>query len=119
MDRLEGLSQGEVAEKDPRGQAKIRSQSRQKKSLGQIIRDNVFTYFNLIFLILAILLVAVKSWNNLLFVPIVVVNSLVGIVQEVRSRRILRQMQFPHMSEAIALREGKEVRSTYRSAGGG
>ncbi len=37
------------------------------------------------------------------------VNSLVGIVQEVRSRRILRQMQFLHMSEAIALREGKEV----------
>lgn len=108
MVRLEGLSQEEVAKKIKEGkQNKVTIKT--EKSIGQIIRDNVFTYFNLIFLVLAFLLVAVKSWNNLLFVPVVVVNSLVGIVQEVRSRRILRQMQFLHMSEAIALREGKEV----------
>ena len=108
MNRLEGLSQEEVAKKIQEGkQNKVTIKT--EKSIGQIIRDNVFTYFNLIFLVLAVLLVAVKSWNNLLFVPIVVVNSLVGIVQEVRSRRILRQMQFLHMSEAIVLREGKEV----------
>ena len=108
MNKLEGLSQEEVAKKIQEGkQNKVTIKT--EKSLGQIIRDNVFTYFNLIFLVLAVLLVAVKSWNNLLFVPIVVVNSLVGIVQEVRSRRILRQMQFLHMSEAIALREGKEI----------
>ena len=108
MVRLQGLSQEEVAKKIQEGkQNKVTIKT--EKSIGQIIRDNVFTYFNLIFLVLAVLLVAVKSWNNLLFVPVVVVNSLVGIVQEVRSRRILRQMQFLHMSEAIALREGKEV----------
>ena len=92
MVRLEGLSQEEVAKKIQEGkQNKVTIKT--EKSIGQIIRDNVFTYFNLIFLVLAVLLVAVKSWNNLLFVPIVVVNSLVGIVQEVRSRRILRQMK--------------------------
>ena len=108
MNKLEGLSQEEVAKKIQEGkQNKVTIKT--EKSLGQIIRDNVFTYFNLIFLVLAVLLVAVKSWNNLLFVPIVVVNSLVGIVQEVRSRRILRQMQFLHMSEAVAIREGKEI----------
>ena len=108
MVRLEGLSQEEVAKKIQEGkQNKVTIKT--EKSIGQIIRDNVFTYFNLIFLVLAVLLVAVKSWNNLLFVPVVVVNSLVGIVQEVRSRRILRQMQFLHISEAIVLREGKEV----------
>ena len=84
-----------------------------EKVLGRSFETMVFTYFNLIFLVLAVLVVAVKSWNNLLFVPVVVVNSLVGIVQEVRSRRILRQMQFLHMSEAIVLREGKK--SLYRS----
>ena len=108
MVRLEGLSQEEVAKKIQEGkQNKVTIKT--EKSIGQIIRDNVFTYFNLIFLVLAVLLVAVKSWNNLLFVPVVVVNSLVGIVQEVRSRRILRQMQFLHMSEAIVLREGKDL----------
>ena len=113
MVRLEGLSQEEVAKKIQEGkQNKVTIKT--EKSIGQIIRDNVFTYFNLIFLVLAVLLVAVKSWNNLLFVPVVVVNSLVGIVQEVRSRRILRQMQFLHMSEAIVLRE-REKKSLYLS----
>ena len=77
MVRLEGLSQEEVAKKIQEGkQNKVTIKT--EKSVGQIIRDNVFTYFNLIFLVLAVLLVAVKSWNNLLFVPIVVVNSLLG-----------------------------------------
>ena len=53
MDRLEGLSQEEVAKKIQEGkQNKVTIKT--EKSLGQIIRDNVFTYFNLIFLILAI-----------------------------------------------------------------
>ena len=65
MVRLEGLSQEEVAKKIQEGkQNKVTIKT--EKSIGQIIRDNVFTYFNLIFLILAVLLVAVKSWNNLL-----------------------------------------------------
>ena len=73
MVRLEGLSQEEVAKKIQEGkQNKVTIKT--EKSIGQIIRDNVFTYFNLIFLVLAFLLVAVKSWNNLLFVPIVVVT---------------------------------------------
>ena len=72
---LEGLSQEEVAKKIQEGKQN-RVTIKTEKSIGQIIRDNVFTYFNLIFLVLAVLLVAVKSWNNLLFVPVVVVQLL-------------------------------------------
>ena len=60
MDRLEGLSQEEVAQKIQEGkQNKVTIKT--EKSLGQIIRDNLFTYFNLIFLILAIIIISIFS----------------------------------------------------------
>ncbi len=113
MVRLEGHSQEEVTKKDPRGASKIRSQSRQKKSAGQIIRDNVFTYFNPIFLVLAVLLVAVKSWNNLLFVPVVVVNSLGGVLGSPLSADLASDAISAYEGEAIVLRERKRSCSTY------
>ena len=77
-----------------------------EKSTREIIYSNVFTYFNLVFGILAILLILVRSWNNMLFVPIVVVNSLIGIVQELRSRRILNKMRLLQVEKARVIREG-------------
>lgn len=80
-----------------------------EKSTREIIYSNVFTYFNLVFGILAILLVLVRSWNNMLFVPIVVVNSLIGIVQELRSRRILNKMRLLQVEKARVIREGERL----------
>ena len=80
-----------------------------EKSTREIVYSNVFTYFNLVFGILAILLVLVRSWNNMLFVPIVVVNSLIGIVQELRSRRILNKMRLLQVEKARVIREGERL----------
>ena len=80
-----------------------------EKSTREIIYSNVFTYFNLVFVILAILLILVRSWNNMLFVPIVVVNSLIGIVQELRSRRILNKMRLLQVEKARVIREGERL----------
>ena len=80
-----------------------------EKSTREIIYSNVFTYFNLVFGILAILLILVRSWNNMLFVPIVVVNSLIGIVQELRSRRILNKMRLLQVEKARVIREGERL----------
>ena len=55
------------------------------------------------------LLVIVQSWNNLLFLPILIINSLIGIVQELRARKILSNMQLLHHYTAIAVRDGKEI----------
>ena len=64
----------------------------QSKSIPQIIADNVFTYFNLIFAIFAGLLILVKSYINMTFLPIVIINSLIGIIQEIRTKLVLDKL---------------------------
>ena len=103
-----GLSQQEVEERIQKGFVNEVTVSTEKTTW-QIIQSNVFTYFNFIFFVLAMLLVIVQSWNNLLFLPIVIINSLIGIVQELRARKILSNMQLLHHYTAIAVRDGKEI----------
>ncbi|VUX02235.1 putative cation-transporting ATPase F [Streptococcus constellatus] len=103
-----GLSQKEVEERIQKGLVNKVTVSTEK-TIWQIIQSNVFTYFNFIFFVLAVLLIIVQSWNNLLFLPIVIINSLIGIVQELRARKTLSKMQLLHHNIAIAIRDGKEV----------
>lgn len=103
-----GLSQQEVEERIQKGLVNKVIVSTEKTTW-QIIQSNVFTYFNFIFFVLAMLLVIVQSWNNLLFLPILIINSLIGIVQELRARKILSNMQLLHHYTAIAVRDGKEI----------
>ena len=65
----------------------------------EIIKENVFTYFNLIFLVLAILLTIVGSFRNLTFLPVIIFNTLIGIIQEIRSKKTLEKLNMlnaPH-----------------------
>ncbi len=55
----------------------------------EIIRENVCTYFNLIFLVLAILLCLVGSFRDLTFLPVIIFNTLIGIVQEIRAKKCI------------------------------
>ncbi|PRT69354.1 ATPase P [Streptococcus anginosus] len=103
-----GLSQQEVEERIQKGLVNKVTVSTEKTTW-QIIQSNVFTYFNFIFFVLALLLIIVQSWNNLLFLPIVIINSLIGIVQELRARKILSNMQLLHHYTAIAVRDGREI----------
>ena len=80
QNQFQGLSQAQVEERRQKGLTNQVTISTERTTW-QIVRSNIFTYFNFIFLVLAILLVLVQSWNNLLFVPIVVMNSLIGIFQ--------------------------------------
>ena len=77
------------------------------KTVGQIIRSNVFTYFNLIFLILAAAVIFVGSWKNLTFLVIVFANIGIGIVQELRSKRTLDRLNILSAPKAAVLREGQ------------
>jgi len=61
-------------------------------TMKDIVRENVCTYFNLIFLILTICLCAVGSFRNLTFLPLVIGNTLIGIFQEWRSKSLLDKL---------------------------
>ena len=65
----------------------------------EIVHNNIFTYFNLIFLILAILLCLVGSFRNLTFLPVIICNTLIGIIQEIRSKKVLDRLTMLHRTQ--------------------
>lgn len=79
------------------------------KSISDIIKENVFTYFNLVFLIIALLLILVGSFRNLTFIPIILANTLIGIIQEIRSKKVLDNLTMMNAPTAKVLRDGKEM----------
>lgn len=79
------------------------------KSVKEIIATNVFTYFNLIFAILAALLIFVRAYQNLTFLPVIIGNTLVGIVQELRSKRVLDKLNMLNAPKVQVIREGNTV----------
>ena len=66
------------------------------KSVQEIVRSNVFTYFNFVFLIIAIILMSVQSWRDLTFLPLIIANTCIGIFQEIRAKAVLDKLtMFP------------------------
>ena len=76
------------------------------KTTEDIIRENTFTYFNLIFFVLSILLIIVGSFRNLTFLPVIIGNTLIGIYQEIRAKKILDKMNMLNAPHARVVREG-------------
>lgn len=79
------------------------------KSVGQIVSDNVFTLFNLINLIIALAIISVHSYKNLLFIGIVFCNTIISIIQELNSKRIIDKLKVITSTKAIVVRDGKDV----------
>lgn len=79
------------------------------KTIKEIIKENVFTYFNLVFLVIALLLIMVGSFRNLTFLPIIIANTLIGIIQEIRSKKVLDELTMMNAPTATAIRDGKEI----------
>lgn len=77
------------------------------KTTKEIIVSNVCTYFNLIFLVITILLVAVGSFRNLTFLPIIIGNTVIGIVQELRAKKTLEKMSLLNAPHADVIRNGE------------
>lgn len=79
----------------------------QSKTIGQIIAGNLFTYFNLVFAIFAVLLIMVRSYINMTFLPVVIINTLIGIVQEIRAKKVLDRLNLITAPKTKVIRDGK------------
>ncbi len=103
-----GLSEEEIRERIEAGWTNeaVEPPSRTTK---EIIYENVFTYFNLIFVVLALLLCLVGSFRNLTFLPVIVINTLIGIIQEIRSKKVLDELNMLNALSAVAVRGGELV----------
>ncbi len=77
------------------------------KTTGEIIKENTLTFFNLVFVVLAALLVIARSFTDLFFLVIAAVNSLIGIVQQLRSRATLAKLDLISEARVKVLRDGQ------------
>ena len=77
------------------------------KSTGQIIRENTLTFFNLVFVVLAALLVLAGDFKDMMFLGIAAVNSIIGIVQQLRSRATLDKLSLISESRVKVVRDGQ------------
>lgn len=105
--KIEGLTDKEVQEQIKLGNIN-KSQESKLKTTKQIIFDNVFTLFNLYNLIIAIALLAVKAYTNTFFFLIITVNVIIGIVQEIHGRNLVKKLSILNASKATVIRNGKE-----------
>lgn len=79
------------------------------KSVREILTTNIFTYFNFIFAILAALILYTGSYRDVTFMPIIIANTLIGIIQELRSKRVLDKLTMLNAPVTSVVREGKEL----------
>ena len=79
------------------------------KTIPEIIKNNLLTYFNLVFAVLAVLLTVAGSFRNMSFLLIVVANLLIGIVQEIRAKKVLDRLSVLNSPTALVIRDGQQA----------
>ena len=102
---ITGLTDEEVRQRVEEGLTN-RADISTDKTTKEIVISNVFTYFNLIFLVITILLIMVGSFRNLTFLPIIIGNTVIGIVQEIRAKKTLEKMSLLNAQHADVIRNG-------------
>lgn len=104
-DYREGLTDEQVAER-VHAQATNETIDPSFKTNKQIVLQNIFTYFNLIFIVLAVLLCLVSSYKNLTFLPVILANTGIAIYQEIRSKKILDNLSVLNAAKVTVVRNG-------------
>ena len=108
--KTEGLTQKEVDERVQAGKVNG-SMKRLTRSKKEIVKGNVFTYFNLVNIVLFVIVLFTGRFNNGLFIMTTVANTLIGIFQELKSKKLLDQMAIMVATHIEAERDGvwKEI----------
>ena len=108
MKKINGLTNREVEEKIALGKVnKINFET--SESISTIIKKNIFTYFNVIFMILAILVTFAGAFRNLTFLIVVTINVLIGIFQQIRSKMVLDKLSLLDKCKYNIIRDNKEI----------
>lgn len=100
-----GLSVDEVAERVAAGQTNA-THGHTSRTIGEIVRANVFTVFNYLLVTLFVVILFTGHWQNGLFGLVVVANAGIGIVQEVRAKRTLDRLAVLNAPHARVIRDG-------------
>ena len=107
-DPEKGLNLSQVKERQHHGWANDPVES-PTKTVGQIVRENCCTFFNFIFIVLAALLIAVGSFDDMLFLLIALANTAIGIIQQLRSKQTVDKLNLLAAPRANVVREGNLI----------
>ena len=101
-----GLSEEEVAKRTAEGQINITKNNHQK-SVGQIVRAHTITYFNILNLFFAVIIIATGQIKNVLFVGVVIANAGIGIIQELRVKQLIDKLTVVTAARTKVFRSGR------------
>lgn len=105
--KISGLTDAEASEAILRGEGN-RQPDKAQKTKGQIYRENLLTYFNLIFALLAVLLIIAGAYRSLTMLGAVVFNSAIGIYQQLKAKKVLDSLSVLSQPKAFVYRSGKK-----------
>lgn len=77
------------------------------KSYSKILKQHVFTFFNVVNILLATLVIFTGSYRNMLFMLVVLINAIVGLIQEIRSKKTLDKLSLLHQQKIHVLRQAR------------
>ena len=103
-----GLSEEEVAKRTAEGQINITKQNHQK-SVGQIVRAHTITYFNILNLAFAAVIIATGQIKNVLFIGVVICNAAIGIIQELRVKQLIDQLTVVTAARTKVFRDSRLI----------
>lgn len=107
-DPMVGLTEEQVQDRQEQGLTN-RSVESATKTTKDIVKENVFTYFNAIFLVLAALLITVGSFRDLTFLIVITANAVIGIIQELRAKKVLDDLTLVGRTKVQTMRDGMRV----------
>ena len=104
---MTGLTNEEVQERIAQGQVN-NNENPNTRTYKQIILENTLTFFNFLNLVLLVLVLLVGSYKNSMFVGIIFINTVIGIIQEIRAKKTIDKLAILTESKTVVLREGKK-----------
>ncbi|KNZ42009.1 cation-translocating P-type ATPase [Acetobacterium bakii] len=107
-----GLTQTQVEERVAEGNVNSQPQSK-TKTISAIVRDNTLTLFNILNIVLALMVIFVESYRNLFFINIVIINTIIGIVQEIKAKKTVDRLSLISQPHAIVLRDGNRQKINF------
>ncbi len=107
-EKITGLTQAQVQKRIEEGKVN-KTTGNATRSYKQIILGNTVTFFNIINLILLAMVLFVGSFKNTMFIFIILINTVIGIIQEIRTKKALDELAILTASQVQAVRGGKYV----------
>lgn len=103
---MTGLTNEQVNQRIEEGQVNV-NENPNTRTYKQIIRENTLTFFNFLNIVLLVLVLLVGSYKNSMFVFIIIINTVIGILQEIRAKKTIDKLAILAQSKVSVLREGE------------